>query len=188
MGGMLCLVLLWLGALQLSRAVTCYAPRGAVLPLQEHCDELVTALLEISHLPSQKVIKSWGRDLQNGPTTTRLPKLYYIAGAGPRTCGVEVDNYALAPHAVEVFSLADIAHASQQIFELCLKRRSEIGSNRIGVGKNVEVKLVRVDKEQTSQTMVGIPQDINIGQGRLLFDVNLNTTSLIPPRPLIGIV
>ena len=186
MGGILCLVLLWLGALQLSRAVTCYAPPGAVLPLQDHCDELVTALLEISHLPSQKVIKSWGRDLPNGPTTMRLPKRYYIAGAGPRTCGVEIDNYALAPHAVEVFGLVDIAHASQQIFELCLTRRSEVGLNRIGAGKNVEVKLVRIDKEQVLHTIVGTLQEIVIGQGRVLSNVDLNATSLIPPRPLIG--
>ena len=141
-------LLILFALLNLSQAVTCNPPpRSSVLPDPNHCAELVHALLDLARLPGISSNREWGRDLANTPTTVHLPKIYWIAGAGPRTCGVTVDNDIHAPHAVERFGFGMLARAAERIFYLCLVRKSEIGLVRLGEGKKVILRLVRVDKE-----------------------------------------
>ena len=58
-----------------------------------------------------------------------------------------VDNDIHAPHAVEKFGLGMLGYAAERIFNLCLVRKSEIGSVRLGEGKKIILRLVRVDRE-----------------------------------------
>ena len=58
-----------------------------------------------------------------------------------------MDNHVHAPHAVEKFGLGDLGHAAERIFILCLERKNEVGSFRLGEGRNVVARLLRVDKE-----------------------------------------
>ena len=87
----------------------------------------------------------WGRTLDNTPTTVHLPKIYWIAGDGRRTCGAIVDIEVQSPEAVERFNLAELGHAVEHIENACLFRKLEVGVERVGVGKKVEVRLERVD-------------------------------------------
>ena len=112
--------------------------------------EFVDALLEVSRLPSHRQPKTWGRELPSNPTalTEHLPKLYWIRYRpphGPTTCGVQLDVDPRQPLAVETFGLIDVANAAEGILDLCLSRRGMIGMERLGSGKRVEAKLVRVD-------------------------------------------
>ena len=141
-------LLLFFSALNLSQAVTCNPPpRSGLLPSQTDCAELVHAILHAAQLPGISLTREWGRDLVNTPTTVHLPKIYWIAGAGPKTCGVTIDNDIHAPHAIEKFGLGDLGHAAERIFQFCLVRKNEVGLVRLGAGKKVIVRLVWVDKE-----------------------------------------
>ena len=141
-------LLLFLSALNLSQAVTCNPPpRSGELPYPNHCSELIHTILDVARLPGISSNREWGRDLSNTPTTVHLPKVYWIAGAGPRTCGLTIDNDINAPHAVERFGLGDLGFAAERIYTLCLVRKTEIGSSRLGAGRKVIVRLVRVDRE-----------------------------------------
>ncbi|KAL8893256.1 MAG: hypothetical protein Q9207_008597, partial [Kuettlingeria erythrocarpa] len=72
-------------------AATCYPPPSGILPLIADCTEVVQRILDIARLPGAAAPKEWGRKLNNTDTTVRLPKTYWIAGAGPKTCAVHVD-------------------------------------------------------------------------------------------------
>ena len=131
------------------QAEICRAAPSGLLPLIYDCIEFVDALLEISGLPSQRVPKTWGRELPSNATalTEHLPKLYWIRYRphGPTTCGVQLDVDPRQPSAVETFGLIDVANAVERIFNSCLSRRGMIGMERLGSGRSVEAKLVRVD-------------------------------------------
>ena len=58
-----------------------------------------------------------------------------------------IDNDSHAPHAIERFGLGDLGQAAERIFYFCLVRLNEVGSNRLGEGRKVVVRLVRVDKD-----------------------------------------
>ena len=133
--------------LKLSIAVTCHPPQGGIFPLRSDCIELINALLHVPHRPGALLTKSWGRDLPNAGGTVHLPKMYWIAAAGPKTCGVLVDNDIYAPHAVERFGLGAIAHAANHILNFCLFRIGEVGMERLGAGKMVIASVIRIDKE-----------------------------------------
>ena len=80
-----------------------------------------------------------------------------------------VDNDVHAPHAVERFGLGDLGHAAEIIFYMCLARKNELGAVRLGEGKNVVVRLVRVDKEYllVGGSNGGL-QEAAVGNGSLL--------------------
>lgn len=149
-------------------AVICYPPRGGVLPLQPHCRELVRRLLDAARSPGGLANMEWGRTLDNTPTTVHLPKVYWIAGGGQRTCGAIVDVEVHSPEAVERFNLAELGHAVEHIENACLFRKFEVGVERVGPGKKVEVRLERVDLEAmpTSQNSL---VHVGLGHGRYLF-------------------
>ncbi|KAL8933626.1 MAG: hypothetical protein Q9216_006284 [Gyalolechia sp. 2 TL-2023] len=127
------------------RAATCHPPRGGILPLIPHCTELVHRILDTARTPKGVRPKEWGRQLANTATTVHLPKTYWIAGAGPRTCAVQVDVDAHSPDAVEKFTLRELGYAAEHIQNACLFRKGEVGTERVGLGRKVEVRLERVD-------------------------------------------
>lgn len=172
-------LLLFLSTLKLSQAVMCNPPpRGGALPYQNHCAELIHAILDVARLPGISSTREWGRDLANSPTTVHLPKIYWIAGAGPRTCGVTVDNDVHAPHAIERFGLGDLGHAAERIFNFCLVRINEVGSNRLGEGRKVVLRLVRVDKENlVIGGSNGGLQEAEVGNGTVLMSSLFNAKS-----------
>ena len=171
-------ILLCAWALRLSLAVTCNPPQGGTLPLLAHCEELVRALVLSGRLPGLRLNKDWGRDLPNGPRTVHLPKIYWIAEAGHKTCGITVDNDAHAPHAIENFGLEDVGLSAQRILNLCLYRKSEVGLDRLGTGRKVEVRLVRIDKDGVLQSVGGGVQSISVGNGTFLWSSKGNATSV----------
>ncbi|KAL8953261.1 MAG: hypothetical protein Q9222_000866 [Ikaeria aurantiellina] len=151
-----------------SLAATCNPPRGGVLPLMPHCTELVHKILDISRSPHGMAIKEWGRTLDNTPTTVHLPKTYWIAGDGPRTCAVLVDVDSHNPTAVERFNLGELGHAAEHVENWCLFRKSQVGAERVGVGKKVEVRLERADLSSIPTTGT-VLLDAHLGPGlRLL--------------------
>ncbi|CAF9934630.1 MAG: hypothetical protein HETSPECPRED_009300 [Heterodermia speciosa] len=131
------------------QAEICRTAPGGILPIKEDCVEFVDALVEISRLPSQRQPKTWGRELPSNPAalTEHLPKLYWIRYRphGPTTCGAQLDVDPRQPLAVETFGLIDVANAAEGILDLCLSRRGMLGMQRLGSGRRVEAKLVRVD-------------------------------------------
>lgn len=140
-------------------AATCHPPRGGILPLTYHCQELVHRILESSRTPHGMATKEWGRNLDNTATTIHLPKIYWIAGAGPRTCAVVVDVDMHTPDAVERFNLGDVGHAAEHIESACLFRKGEVGTERVGAAKRVEVRLERVDVNtmpKTGMTLIDV--------------------------------
>ncbi|KAI4287569.1 MAG: hypothetical protein L6R35_003174 [Caloplaca aegaea] len=128
-------------------AAVCNPPRGGILPLLPDCTELVSSILDVAGLPRWTGAKEWGHDLPNTATTVYLPKTYWISGAGPRTCAIEIDVDMHFPHATEKFRLVDVGHAAQRVLNVCLIRKGEVGAERVGAERRVEVRLVRVDKE-----------------------------------------
>ena len=153
-------------------AVTCHPPRGGILPLMQHCQELVYKILDASRTSHGIASKTWGRNLDNTPTTVHLPKIYWVAGAGPRTCAVVVDVDKHTPNAVEKFNLGDVGHAAEHIENACLFRKGEVGTVRVGVAKRVEVKLDRVDVNampKAGMTLI----DVDGEYGRYLMSAEL---------------
>lgn len=114
----------------------------------------------------------WGRTLKNTPTTVHLPKVYWIAGAGRRTCGAIVDVDKHSPEAVERFNLGELGHAVEYIENACLFRKAEVGVERVGLEKKVEVRLERVDLEAMSTAQMNLV-DVGFGRGRYLWSSEL---------------
>ncbi|KAL8676817.1 MAG: hypothetical protein Q9186_006692 [Xanthomendoza sp. 1 TL-2023] len=159
-------------------AATCHPPRGGILPLMPHCQELVHKLLDASRGPRGLAAKVWGRSLENTATTVHLPKIYWVAGAGPRTCGVIVDADNRFPQAVERFNIGDVGHAADHIDNACLFRKGEVGTERVGVTKRVEVKLERVDVELMPKAGITLV-DIGREDGRYLVGATLSVSGLL---------
>ena len=148
-------------------AVICYPPRGGVLPLRPHCTELVRRLLDAARSPGGLANVEWGRTLDNTPTTIHLPKIYWIAGGGRRTCGAIVDVDKHSPEAVERFNLAELGHAVEHIENACLFLKAEVGVERVGAGKKVQVRLERVDLEAMPTSQDSLVH-VGVGRGRYL--------------------
>lgn len=110
-----------------------------------HCRELILALRGASRQPPYNEPKEWGRGLPETATTEYLPKVYWLPGRGPLTCALSLDVDPLYPDGREVFSLVDVAFAASQIVVLCLSRKREVGSDRLGRTGQVLAKLVRTD-------------------------------------------
>ncbi|KAL8993545.1 MAG: hypothetical protein Q9169_006265 [Polycauliona sp. 2 TL-2023] len=128
-----------------SLAVKCHPPRSGILPLTPHCNELIHRLISTGRTPRGLAPKEWSRTLENSATTVHLPKIYWIAGAGPRTCGVIVDADPHTPDVIQKFNLGDVGHAAEQVEFACLFRKGEVGTQRVGLERRVEVSLDRVD-------------------------------------------
>ncbi|KAL8834375.1 MAG: hypothetical protein Q9170_003785 [Blastenia crenularia] len=146
---------------------TCHPPRGGVLPLVPHCTELVHRILDASRTPKGLRTKEWGRKLDNTATTIHLPKTYWIAGAGPRTCAVQVDVDARFPDAIERFNLGDLGHAAEHVENACLFRKGEVGTERVGLRKQVEVRLERVDLDVVRKARKTLESVFDDGHGYL---------------------
>ena len=110
----------------------------------------------------------WGRTLDNTPTTVHLPKIYWIAGDGRRTCGAIVDVEVRSPEAIERFNLAELGHAVEHIENACLFRKLKVGVERVGLGKKVEVRLERVDLDAMPTSENSLVH-VGLGHGRHLF-------------------
>lgn len=117
-----------------------YPPRG------EDCLEISMKLHEASLLPGGRVMKEWGRALPNTDTTGSLPKLYWVTGAGPKTCGVEVNVNPRTPDATDMLSLYDIAFGAGQVVVKCFFNQGVLGLYRTGAHRRIEVKMVKINK------------------------------------------
>ncbi|KAL8762722.1 MAG: hypothetical protein Q9184_001316 [Pyrenodesmia sp. 2 TL-2023] len=138
--------ILLLSILPFSYALDCYPPpRGGDLPILEHCNELVHALIIACRLPHLNEPKTWGRGLRSGIHSEHLPKVYWLPGRGPQSCAVSLDADPLYPDAREVFGLSAIRVATARIVNVCLVGRRQIGRDRLGHTGKVVAKLVRTD-------------------------------------------
>lgn len=160
-------LLLFLCAFSLSidrcSGVKCHPPARGILPQTPHCAELIRQLLTASHAPGVLRAKDWGRRLNNTPTTVHLPKTYWISGAGPTTCGVQVDVDPRFPEAVERFGLMEVAYAAEHALSACLVRKGEVGMERVGLGRKVEVWLDRVDLSLVEDVRYNIVDSVSEG-------------------------
>lgn len=174
------LLLLFNSILPTALAVTCRNPAGRPTPLPEDCTELVDALIASSRFPSQCTPKAWARGLPSTALTEHLPKLYWITGRphGPTTCGVQLDVDPREPQAVETFGLIDVAYAAKGVLELCLLGRGMVGMERLGQGRMVVAKLVRVDKGGLLGFGggAGDVQRVGVVGGTVLWSSGLNLT------------
>lgn len=138
--------ILLLSILPFSFALDCYPPpRSGALPILEHCNELVHALIIASRLPHLNDPKTWGRGLPSGINSEHLPKVYWLPGRGPQSCALSLDVDPLYPDAREVFGLSAIRVAAARIIRICLVGRGQIGRDRLGSMGKVVAKLLRTD-------------------------------------------
>ena len=158
--------------------VTCHPPRGGIPPLIVHCQEVVNKLLDRSRGPGGLANKEWGRGLENTATTVHLPKIFWVAGAGPRTCAVIVDVDDRYPEVIERFNIGDVGHAAEYVENACLFRKGEVGTEKVGVEKKVGVKLERVSVNMLPRVGVGL---VHIGRedGRYLLSAELNASDTL---------
>ena len=163
--------------IQYCLAVTCHPPRGGVLPLTLHCHELTRRLLDASRTAHGMALKDWGRALDNTPTAVHLPKIYWIAGAGPRTCAVVVDVDNHTPDYIERFNLGEVGHAAEHVENACLFRKGEVGTQRIGAAKRIEVELERVNVDALSRIEMKII-DVDRKHGGYLMSSELGVSDL----------
>ena len=108
--------------------------------------EISMKLHQASLLPGGRLLKEWGRKLSNTDDTMSLPKLYWVTGAGPKTCGVEVDIDGRMPDATDLLSLYDIAFGAGQVIVKCFFKEGVLGLYRTGANRRIVVRLVRIDK------------------------------------------
>ncbi|KAI4185170.1 MAG: hypothetical protein LQ346_005968, partial [Caloplaca aetnensis] len=117
----LSIILSLLSLLHYCHAASCNRPPGGILPLIPDCTEVVQRILDIARLPGAAASKEWGRKLNNTDTTFRLPKTYWISGAGPKTCAVQVDvATGHSPDAVERFGFRELGYAAERVLDVCL--------------------------------------------------------------------
>ena len=148
------IVLILLSSLHPIRAVTC-TPSPGLPPLVPHCIELVSKLLLSSRRPGASIPKRWGRKLDNTATTVHLPKEFWIAGDGPRTCGVIVDAVFHDSEVTEKLTMGSIAYGAERILNSCL-HLGVSGTERVGAGKRVMVSMVRIDKDNILRNVRGV--------------------------------
>ena len=105
-------------------------------------------LWHAARLPGANVPIQWGRHLDNTRTTMRVPKLYWIASDGRKTCGIEVDVDTGEPDATDTLSFWNLQRAAEEIVRICLFRRGILGSYRNGVKSASLVKLVSISRQR----------------------------------------
>ncbi|KAI4202023.1 MAG: hypothetical protein LQ346_002045 [Caloplaca aetnensis] len=138
--------ILLLSVFPFSFALDCYAPpHDGALPILEHCNELVHALIMACRLPHMNEPKTWGRGLPSNIRSEHLPKVYWLPGRGPQSCALSIDADPLHPDAREVFNLNAIRLAAARIVNICLVGRRQVGRDRLGRTGKVIAKLVRTD-------------------------------------------
>lgn len=131
----------------ITRTLTCLSSRN-LPPLLADCNDLNSALFEVSRQPAEQVEKTWGPTQTDGPTTAKVPKYYFIHGTTSGrmpTCLVRVDF--LERHTYDNFDqfpLRAAAVGSVAITERCLARQGKVGWNFPGLNKTIFVKLARL--------------------------------------------
>ncbi|KAL8868708.1 MAG: hypothetical protein Q9174_004811 [Haloplaca sp. 1 TL-2023] len=153
-----------------------------------HCQELVNKLLDASRGPRGLANKEWGRGLENTATTVHLPKIYWVAGAGPRTCAVIVDADDHHPNTIERFNIGDVGHAAEHVETACLFRKGEVGTEHVGIARRVGVKLERVDVELLLKSEIANPAlvDKGVGNGVYLASAELNASDVLESEAQIA--
>ena len=128
--------------------------------------EIALKLHQASLLPGGRAMKEWGRELNNTAETRSLPKLYWVAGAGPKTCGVEVDVDLRTPDATDMLSLYDISFGAGQVLVKCFYKEGVLGLYRTGAHRRIEVKLVKINRRGLLR--LGQGEEIASGGGGML--------------------
>lgn len=160
---------LLLSILPFSFSLDCYPPpRRGQLPILNHCNDLVHALILSARLPRHNEAKTWGRGLPSSTRTEHLPKVYWLPGRGPQTCALHLDVDPLYPDATEVFNLEAIGIAAARIVNLCLVQRRQLGRDSLGRTGRVVGKIVRTDSPiQTKAPEEGVQSVMVPGVGKL---------------------
>ena len=135
-------------------------------PKGDDCMDLAMKLHHAGNLPGGRAPKEWGHHLNNTATTMSLPKLYWIAGDGPKECGVQVDIDLQTPDATDMLSLWDINHGAGQVIICCLYGQGILGLYRAGAQRRIEVKVVKIHK--TGLLRVDEEEDIDAGDRGVL--------------------
>ena len=107
-----------------SSALECFS--GA-LPGLPDCQILISALYQLSDMPGQNEPKEYGRTMDTGIYSEKIPKLIHLHGPEDYDCGILVDVDAADYYAVDTFRVQDIADAANAIYGYCLVRRGELG-------------------------------------------------------------
>ena len=127
-----------------SCAVQC-SPAAGQLPRQEHCFELTDHIRAFAKLPHESGEKTWGRCVQTGVGTEKLPKLFWIDAPEARTCALYLDINERYSRWTEDFSLNDVAWGGDMVTIQCLVGRGKVGLELLGERQLVDSKLVRSD-------------------------------------------
>ena len=108
--------------------------------------DLGMKLYHAGNLPGGRVPREWCRHLNNTATTMSLFKLYWVAGDGPKECGVEVDIDPSTPDATDILRLWDISNGAGQVIVDCLYNQGILGLYRAGAARRIEVRVVKIHK------------------------------------------
>ncbi|KAL9602939.1 MAG: hypothetical protein Q9219_001464 [cf. Caloplaca sp. 3 TL-2023] len=166
-------------ALPFSLSLDCYPPpRGSQLPLREHCDNLVAALIFSSRRPHADDARTWGRGLPSEGRTESLPKLYWLTGREERqTCAVNLDADPLHLDARETFRLRAVGIAAGRVEDVCLRQRGQIGRDQLGPTGQVVAELIRFDSPIFLQTLPGVKGITVPGFGNLVEAGKVNNSA-----------
>ncbi|KAL8729113.1 MAG: hypothetical protein Q9166_004944 [cf. Caloplaca sp. 2 TL-2023] len=146
------LVLLFLSSY--SSAYVCFPPPGP-LPTFRDCRAVIQGIDWLSHRPLENIPKQWGRHLDTGAHTERLPRWYYIEGRQPpTTCAVLVDVDGMDFLSVDTFPLRDVVVAAEIAFSQCLVGKRQIGLEFPSEEGHAYAKLTRLDGRPPHQALL----------------------------------
>ena len=98
-----------------------------VLPALPDCQHLISALYHLSQMPGQNEPKEYGRTMDTGIYSEKIPKLIYLHGPEDYDCGILLDVDAVDQYAVDTFRMEDVAAVTNAIYGFCLVTRGLLG-------------------------------------------------------------
>ena len=107
-----------------SSALVCFP--GA-LPGLTDCLQLISSLYHLSDMPGQNEPKEYGRTMDTGIYSEKIPKLIYLHGPEDYDCGILLDVDAVDHDAVDTFRIEDVAAVANAIYGYCLVTRGQLG-------------------------------------------------------------
>ena len=119
-----CLLTITFCLFSTSSALQCYT---GSLPNLQHCQILLDALYQLSHIPGQNDPKEYGRTMQTDRYSEKIPRVYYLAGPENYNCALYIDVEITDFYAVDTFRLEDLARAASTIFNVCLVNLGKLG-------------------------------------------------------------
>ena len=103
---------------QPAASLDCFPWRGPRTTTTE-CIRLIAALSTASQVPIENRYKTWGRNVEDGPDTAKLPKVYTIRGSPDNTCSVLVDVRFELIEETDDFRLSNVVLSAQRVVAGC---------------------------------------------------------------------